>query len=77
MNIVSNPVQAYLFGRLISSFATWGEQLRMTTSFLCLILLVVAWGLGVSYFALGWISNDVSVVGDLLGCLDKTPAKYK
>ncbi|KAF2655857.1 ABC multidrug transporter-like protein [Lophiostoma macrostomum CBS 122681] len=57
---VSNPVQAYLFGRLISSFAFWGEKLRMTTNFLCLMLLLVAWGLGLSYFALGWISNDVS-----------------
>ncbi|KAF2799535.1 ABC multidrug transporter-like protein [Melanomma pulvis-pyrius CBS 109.77] len=57
----SNPLQAYLFGRLISSFAYWGEQLRMSTSFLCLMLLAVATGVGVSYFVLGWISNVVSV----------------
>ncbi|KAJ4377256.1 hypothetical protein N0V83_000079 [Neocucurbitaria cava] len=57
----SNPIQAYLFARLISSFAYWGEQLRVTNSFLCLMLVTVAVGVGASYFTLGWISNDVSI----------------
>ncbi|KAF1850312.1 ABC multidrug transporter-like protein [Cucurbitaria berberidis CBS 394.84] len=56
----NNPLQAYLFGRLISSFAYWGEQLRSSTSTLCLMLLAVAAGVGLCYFALGWISNQVS-----------------
>lgn len=53
-------MQAYLFGRLIASFAYWAEQLRASTSFLCTLLLVVAIGLGLSYFVLGWISNNIS-----------------
>ncbi|UPX10315.1 uncharacterized protein EKO05_0000981 [Ascochyta rabiei] len=56
----SNPLQAFLFGRLISSFAYWSEALRVSTSFLCLMLLVVATGVGLSYFTLGWVSNEVS-----------------
>ena len=60
--IASNPLQAYLFGRLISSFAYWSEALRLSTSFLCIILLVVAVGVGLSYFTLGWVSNEVAVV---------------
>ncbi|KAH7349022.1 ABC multidrug transporter-like protein [Pyrenochaeta sp. MPI-SDFR-AT-0127] len=56
----SNPIQAYLFGRLISSYAYWDEQLRLSTTFLCLLLLAIAVGVGLSYFALGWISNNVS-----------------
>ncbi|XPT01488.1 hypothetical protein M3J09_010623 [Ascochyta lentis] len=57
----SNPLQAYLFGQLISSFSYWTEALRISTSFLCLMLLVVAVGVGLSYFTLGWVSNEVSV----------------
>jgi ATP-binding cassette subfamily B (MDR/TAP) protein 1 len=61
--LASSPIQAYLFARLISGFAYWGEQLRDSTSFLCLMLLVVAIGVGSSYFVLGWLSNDISAVG--------------
>ncbi|KAF3039889.1 hypothetical protein E8E12_003956 [Didymella heteroderae] len=57
----SSPLQAYLFGRLISSFAYWSEALRISASFLCLMLLVVAVGVGLSYFTLGWVSNEVSI----------------
>ncbi|KAH8732060.1 ABC transporter-like protein [Phaeosphaeriaceae sp. PMI808] len=56
----TSPLQAYLFARLISVFSYWGEQLIISTSFLCLMLLAVALGVGLSYFALGWISNNAS-----------------
>ncbi|KAJ4376944.1 hypothetical protein N0V86_006382 [Didymella sp. IMI 355093] len=56
----SSPLQAYLFARLISSFAYWSEALRISASFLCLMLLAVALGVGLSYFTLGWVSNEVS-----------------
>jgi ATP-binding cassette subfamily B (MDR/TAP) protein 1 len=64
--LASTPLQAYLFGRLISSFAYWGDQLRTSTSFLCTMLLVVAIGLGFCYYSLGWISNHLSAVCSLL-----------
>ncbi|KAF2705172.1 ABC transporter-like protein [Pleomassaria siparia CBS 279.74] len=57
----SSALQAYLFARLFTGFAYWGEYLRTSTNFLCLMLLVVAAGIGLSYFALGWASNTVSV----------------
>jgi ATP-binding cassette subfamily B (MDR/TAP) protein 1 len=63
-----NSLQAYLFGRLISSFAYWSEALRISTSFLCIILLVVAVGVGLSYFTLGWVSNEVAVVSSVPFC---------
>jgi ATP-binding cassette subfamily B (MDR/TAP) protein 1 len=59
----SSAIQAYLFARLISNFAYWGKQLVSPTSFLCLMLLAVAIGVGLSYFTLGWVSNNVSAVG--------------
>lgn len=62
--LASNPIQAYLFARLISSFAYWGEWLRVTNTFLCLMLLAVAGGIGLSYFTLGWVSNTVSIVSN-------------
>lgn len=64
LKLASSPLQAYLFGRLISSFAYWSEALRVSVSFLCLMLLVVAVGVGLSYFTLGWVSNEVSTVCD-------------
>ncbi|KAH7116907.1 ABC transporter-like protein [Dendryphion nanum] len=57
----SSSIQAYIFAKMISSFAYWGEYLRTSTTFLCLMLLAVAAGVALSYFALGWTSNTVSV----------------
>jgi ATP-binding cassette subfamily B (MDR/TAP) protein 1 len=57
----SSSIQAYLFARLFTDFAYWGEYLRTSANFLCLMLVVVAAGVGLSYFALGWSSNTVSV----------------
>ena len=56
----TSALQAYLFARLISGFVYWGEQLVHSTSFLCLMLLAVALGVGLSYFTLGWVSNIAS-----------------
>jgi ATP-binding cassette subfamily B (MDR/TAP) protein 1 len=60
--IASSAIQAYLFARLISGFAYWGKQLVSSTSFLCLMLLTVAVGVGLSYFTLSWVSNSLSAV---------------
>jgi ATP-binding cassette subfamily B (MDR/TAP) protein 1 len=60
--IATSSLQAYLFARLISGFAYWGEQLVVSTSFLCLMLLAVAGGVGLSYFVLGWVTNNVAAV---------------
>ncbi|KAH5553229.1 hypothetical protein HBI25_173440 [Parastagonospora nodorum] len=56
----SFPIQAYLFARLISGFSYWGEALVAATSLLCLMLVVVAIGVGLSYLVLGWVSNTAS-----------------
>ncbi|KAL6706257.1 hypothetical protein ACN47E_005992 [Coniothyrium glycines] len=55
----SSPLQAYLFSRLIASFADL-DRLKSSTSFLCSMLFVVALGVGLSYFVLGWVSNNIS-----------------
>ncbi|KAF2015176.1 ABC multidrug transporter-like protein [Aaosphaeria arxii CBS 175.79] len=57
----SNPLQAFLFGSLISSFAYPVDKIGSMATFLCLMLLFVAAGVGASYFALGWITNIVSI----------------
>ncbi|KAL1597186.1 hypothetical protein SLS60_008768 [Paraconiothyrium brasiliense] len=56
----SYAIQSYLFARLITSFGFWGDYLRKATNFLCLMLFVVAIGVGLCYFVLGWVSNMVS-----------------
>lgn len=62
LTTASAPIQAYLFARLISGFAYWGEALVSATSFLCIMLVVVAIGVGTSYLVLGWVSNTASAV---------------
>jgi len=57
----SSPLQAYLFGRLISSFSYPIDAVYTSIIFLCMMLLVVAVGTGLSYSVLGWVSNGVSV----------------
>ena len=59
----SYAIQAFLFARLITAFGQWGEYLRKSTAFLCIMLVVVASGVGICYFVLGWVSNTVSTVG--------------
>ncbi|KAL5380596.1 hypothetical protein DPSP01_007659 [Paraphaeosphaeria sporulosa] len=56
----SYAIQSYLFARLITSFGFWGDYLRRSTNFLCLMLFIVAIGVGLCYFILGWVSNMVS-----------------
>ncbi|KAF1968688.1 P-loop containing nucleoside triphosphate hydrolase protein [Bimuria novae-zelandiae CBS 107.79] len=56
----SYAIQSYLFARLISSFGWWGDYLQKSTNFLCLMLVVVALGVGSCYFVLGWVFNMVS-----------------
>lgn len=56
-----NPLQAYLFGRLISSFSYPIALVHGSIVFMCLMLLVVAVGTGLSYFVIGFVSNLVAV----------------
>lgn len=62
MLLAAFPLQAFLFAKLISVFAFWGVYLKEQTNWWCLMFTVLAIGVGVSYFALGWSSNTVSFV---------------
>ncbi|KAF2732822.1 ABC transporter-like protein [Polyplosphaeria fusca] len=54
------PLQAYLFANLISLFAFYGDYLRSETQFWCVMTVVLAAGVGCTYFALGWACNTLS-----------------
>ncbi|CAK7224921.1 hypothetical protein SBRCBS47491_005718 [Sporothrix bragantina] len=58
----SAPVQAYLFAVLISLFSWLGaiEWLHALTNFWCLMFTVLAIGVGISYFALGWSATTTA-----------------
>ncbi|CAK7232957.1 hypothetical protein SEUCBS140593_008439 [Sporothrix eucalyptigena] len=58
----SAPVQAYLFAMLISLFSFLGviEWLRALANFWCLMFTVLAIGVGISYFALGWSATTTA-----------------
>lgn len=60
--IAAFPIQAYLFARLISLFAFYGEYLRDETQFWCIMTVVLAVGVGVCYFVLSWACNTISFV---------------
>ncbi|KAM3083530.1 hypothetical protein ACMFMG_004178 [Clarireedia jacksonii] len=56
----SFPLHAFLFAKLISLFELWGELLQIQTNFWCFMFFLLAIGIGVSYYVLGWSSNTVS-----------------
>ncbi|ESZ94373.1 hypothetical protein SBOR_5237 [Sclerotinia borealis F-4128] len=57
---VSFPLHAFLFAKLISLFNLWGQLLQVQTSYWCFMFTLLAIGVGISYYALGWSSNTVS-----------------
>lgn len=67
-DLAAFPIQAYLFAQLISvfNFYWWPWFLQYLTNWWCLMFTVLAIGVGVSYFILGWSANTVSYVSDVL-----------
>lgn len=60
--LVAFPLHAFLFAKLISLFNFGGQYLQDQTNFWCFMFSVLAVGVGISYFILGWSSNVVSFV---------------
>ncbi|QSZ33883.1 hypothetical protein DSL72_005457 [Monilinia vaccinii-corymbosi] len=56
----SFPLHAFLFAKLISLFGLWGQILQDQTNYWCFMFTLLAIGVGMSYYALGWSSNTVS-----------------
>ncbi|KAL8314910.1 hypothetical protein RB593_008482 [Gaeumannomyces tritici] len=59
----SAPIQAFLFANTVSIFQLWGNfgLLQSLANFWCLMFVVLATGVGLSYFALGWSATTLSV----------------
>ena len=62
MTTASSPIQAYLVATIITSFGLTEEYLVPVTSFWCLMFVVLACGVGIGYFCLGFASTRVSFV---------------
>ncbi|TVY47366.1 ABC transporter [Lachnellula occidentalis] len=54
------PLQAFIFAKLISIFSYWGVYLQEQTNWWCLMFTILAIGVGVSHFMLGWASNTIA-----------------
>ncbi|OWP07535.1 ABC transporter [Marssonina coronariae] len=54
------PLHSYLFAHLLSVFGLTGEELSEETSWWCLMVMALAFFVGLSYFTLGWSANTVS-----------------
>lgn len=63
--IASAPLQAYLFAALLSLFQLRGEYLRDLTDFWCLMTVMLAVLVGLSYFAMGWSATTLAFVSYL------------
>ncbi|KAI4863460.1 P-loop containing nucleoside triphosphate hydrolase protein [Hypoxylon rubiginosum] len=50
------PIQAWLFAKVIDTFLLQGDELKKESDFWGLMWLALAGGVGLSYFALGWVS---------------------
>ncbi|TPX08939.1 uncharacterized protein E0L32_009643 [Thyridium curvatum] len=53
----ASPIQAYLFARLIKVFTLRGEELMHESRFWALMWVVLAAGVGFSYFVMGLVAN--------------------
>ncbi|KAI6372713.1 hypothetical protein MCOR25_003679 [Pyricularia grisea] len=60
--LASPALQAYLFANLVTLFQLWGDfaQLRAAANFWCLMFVMLATGVGISYFALAWSATRLS-----------------
>ncbi|TLS26950.1 hypothetical protein PpBr36_05078 [Pyricularia pennisetigena] len=58
----SPALQAYLFANLVTLFQLWGDfaRLRAAANFWCLMFVMLATGVGISYFALAWSATKLS-----------------
>ncbi|TVY16236.1 ABC transporter BEA3 [Lachnellula arida] len=54
------PLQAFIFAHLISVFSYWGSYLQKETDWWCLMFAILAVGVGVSHFMIGWASNTIA-----------------
>lgn len=57
----SFPLQAYLFAKLVTVITYTGEALVHSSEHWSLMFVILALGIGASYFLLGWSSNTISV----------------
>ncbi|KAH8815279.1 P-loop containing nucleoside triphosphate hydrolase protein [Xylogone sp. PMI_703] len=53
-------LQAYLFSKLITSFTLTGNALKHSSDHWSLMFFILAIGIGISFFILGWASNTVA-----------------
>ncbi|KAI6393254.1 hypothetical protein MCOR24_009791 [Pyricularia oryzae] len=58
----SPALQAWLFANLVTLFQLWGDfaRLRAAANFWCLMFVMLATGVGISYFALAWSATRLS-----------------
>ncbi|KAH8899843.1 P-loop containing nucleoside triphosphate hydrolase protein [Thozetella sp. PMI_491] len=56
----SQPLQAYLFATLLTLFSLWGEWVMVLVNFWCLMFVMLAIFVAISYFALAWSSSTLS-----------------
>uniref|UniRef100_L7JCX2 Spermidine/putrescine import ATP-binding protein potA n=1 Tax=Pyricularia oryzae (strain P131) TaxID=1143193 RepID=L7JCX2_PYRO1 len=58
----SPALQAWLFANLVTLFQLWGDfaKLRAAANFWCLMFVMLATGVGISYFALAWSATRLS-----------------
>ncbi|TVY82673.1 ABC transporter BEA3 [Lachnellula suecica] len=57
----ANPVQAYLFANIINVITLAGGALQKASNHWALMLFMLAIGIAVAYYILGWSSNTISV----------------
>lgn len=55
-------LQSYIFAHLLEVFQFTGEHLQSQGNFWSLMFFILALGIGVAYFCLGFVANHLSVV---------------
>jgi ATP-binding cassette subfamily B (MDR/TAP) protein 1 len=55
-------MQAYLFAQFMQVVTYTGQQLQSASSHWALMFFILALGVGLAYFTLGWSSHNIAVV---------------
>lgn len=59
---VAYPVQSYVFSQFLQVVTYTGHQLQSASNHWALMFFILALGVALAYFTLGWSSHNISVV---------------
>jgi hypothetical protein len=70
LDLAGWPIQSFLFAKIVTTFQLTGRALIKGSEHWALMFFILAIGIGIMYFVLGWLANTLSMVRTCLKCFD-------